>query len=355
MDPTAATRLLQTATPTSSQLPGGLPAWLWSTPVRLLVVFVVVGLGAYLSKFVVRLLGRPIARRFERQSVAQTAVHAVRGGVVLFAAVLAASIVGFRLGDIVLSVTVFSAVLGIVLAPIVGSVINGLFVLADQPYEIGDMIRLEDGTRGFVDDITLRYTKIFTLENTFMVVTNSAIRERRVTNYSAEDERTRLSLTLVVTYESDLSEARALMERAARDCEAVIEGGPDIRIGSARYPAKPTAYIDTYGDHGVHLTLRYWARKPYKLLTVRSDVQTRLWDLLEADDVDVEVAYPHQHLVFDETSGEARVAVRDGAAAGEGAAPSTDHAAPADDGAPSDDGATANDGAPSDETNASEE
>jgi small-conductance mechanosensitive channel len=314
MDPTAATQFLQTATgtPTAPQLPGGLPAWLWSTPVRLLVVFVIVAAGAYLSKFVVRLLGRPIARRFQRQSVAQTVIHAVRGAVVVFAAVLAATIVGFELGNIVLSVTVFSAVLGIVLAPIVGSIINGLFVLADQPYEIGDMIELEDGTRGFVEDITLRYTKVFTLDNTFMVVANSVIRERRVTNFSAEDERTRLSLTLVVTYESDIPQARRLMERAARNCEAVIEGGPDIRIGSGRYPAKPTAYIDTYGDHGVHLTLRYWSRKPYKLLTVRSDVQTRIWSHLEDDDVDVEVAYPHQHLVFDETSGEARVAVREG-------------------------------------------
>jgi small-conductance mechanosensitive channel len=310
-----ATVLLQTTTATAapSQLPGGIPQWLWSTPVRFLVVLAIVAVGAYLSKFVVRLLGRPVARHFERQSVAQTVIHGIRGGVVVFAAVVAASVVGFELGNIVLSVTVFSAVLGIVLAPIVGSVINGLFVLADQPYEIGDMIQLEDGTRGFVEDITLRYTKIFTLDNTFMVVTNSTIRERRVTNYSAEDERTRLSLTLVVTYESDIPAARELMERAARDCEAVIEGGPDIRIGSARYPARPTAYIDTYGDHGVHLTLRYWARKPYKLLTVRSDVQTRLWSLLDDEDVNVDVAYPHQHLVFDETSGEARVAVREDA------------------------------------------
>jgi small-conductance mechanosensitive channel len=326
MHPPVATALLQTttATATGSGVPPGVPSWLWSPPVRLLVAIAVVAAGTYLSKFVVRLLGRPVARQFKRQSVAQTVIYGIRAAVVVLSAGLAAAVVGLELGNIVLSVTVFSAVLGIVLAPIVGSVINGLFVLADQPYEIGDMIQLEDGTSGFVDDITLRYTKIFTLDNTFIVLPNSNIRERQVTNYSAEDERTRLSLTLVVTYESDIPAARDLMERAARRCEDVIEGGPDIRIGSARYPAKPTAYIDTYGDHGVHITLRYWASKPYKLLTVRSDVQTRLWTLLDDEDVDVDIAYPHQHLHFDETSGEAQVAVREGATPPDAGATPTD-------------------------------
>ena len=278
---------------------------------RFLAATLVLALGAYLSKYVVRLIGRPVARRFARQSVAQTVLRSVRLVVFVFAVLVAMRILKIELGNIVLSVTVFSAVLGIVLAPIVGSILNGLFVLADQPYEIGDMIELDDGRRGFVDEITIRYTKVFTLQNSFLVIPNAAIRERDVVNYSAEDERTRLTLPLLVTYESDIEQARRIMERAARACDDVVEGGPDIRIGSARYPAKPTCYIGEYADHGVLLELRYWAHKPYRIPSVESHVRERVWDLL--DGADVEVAYPHQHLVFDETSGQARVAIeRDG-------------------------------------------
>jgi small conductance mechanosensitive channel len=224
----------------------------------------------------------------------------------------ALSLYGLGIGNVVLSVTVFSAVVGIVLAPIVGSVINGLFVLADQPYEVGDLVELADGadgTRGFVEDITLRYTKVFTLDNTFLVVPNSAMRERDVVNYSAEDERTRLSLELLVTYDSDLDRARQLAERAARDVDDVIGGGPAIRIGSARYPAAPTCYVDEYADSGVLLTLRYWAKEPYKLLTVRSAVNERVWGAL-GDEPAVEIAYPHQQLVFDEDGAAANVRVQ---------------------------------------------
>jgi small-conductance mechanosensitive channel len=261
-----------------------------------------------------------VARHFRRPSVTRTVLRSVRSAILLVTVSVAAVQIGwFRPGDVLISVTVFSAVIGVILAPIVGSIVNGLFVLADQPFEIGDMIELADrGQRGFVEDITLRYTKVFTLDNTFIVIPNSTIRDRDVINYSAEDERTRLSLTLQVTYESNVERARDIMERAARNVDAVISGGPNIRIGAARYPASPTCYIDEHADHGVSLTLRYWAKQPYKLLTVRSNVNERIRTVVQ-DAADVSIAYPHQHLVFDETSGTADVRFRqsDGPVGGE--------------------------------------
>jgi len=185
--------------------------------------------GWYLSKVAVRIAGRTVARRIERPSVTRTALRGVRAAVLLWAAVVAASILGVGDTQILLSVTVISAVIAVVLAPVVGSLINGLYVLADRPYEIGDMIEVSDaGHRGFVEDITIRYTKIFTLQNTFIVIPNSEIHARDVINYSAEDERTRVSLRLDITYESDLEAARKATEQAARGVDDVISGGPDI-------------------------------------------------------------------------------------------------------------------------------
>ncbi|MGM0446744.1 MAG: mechanosensitive ion channel family protein [Methanobacteriota archaeon] len=270
-----------------------------------LTVVAAVAVGVVVANFLVRLIGRPVARRVSRQSVAQTIVRGVRAGTIGVALLVGLSAAGFQFADLLLGTAVFSAVIGIILAPLVGNFINGVFILADQPFEIGDMIELEDGTTGFVEDITIRYTKIFTLDNTFLVVPNGTMRERDVTNFSAEDERTRRSIDILVTYESDIPEARQLIERAARDCDAVVDGGPDIRIGVARYMAGPDCRIHEFDDNGVLLRLRYWVKKPYKLAKVQSDVNTRIRERFA--DADVEMAYPHRHLVFDDTSGVARV------------------------------------------------
>ncbi|WP_435095243.1 mechanosensitive ion channel family protein [Halarchaeum sp. P4] len=266
--------------------------------------------GWYAGRVLTGVLGRRVARRFMRPSVTRTVLRLIRTGTLFVGILVALWTLGLGIGNLFVSVTVFSAVLGLVLAPIVGSVINGIFVIADRPYEIGDMIEFTDtGQRGFIEDITLRYTKVFTLDNTFLVMPNGEMREMNIVNYSAEDERTRLSLSVEVTYESDVEAARAAMERAAATCEEVIEGGPDIRIGSARYPAKPTCYIDAHADSGVELTLRYWAKQPYRLPGIRSNVQQAIREEFATRD-DVEFAYPHVQHVFDEESGEANVALR---------------------------------------------
>ena len=306
----------------------------------LFVVFMAV-LGAVVARYLVRLLGRPVARRFSRQSVAQTVIRGVRVGTIAAAILFGLWAIGVRFTDVLLIGTVLSAVIGIILAPLIGNFINGVFILADQPFEIGDMIELEDGTQGFVDDITIRYTKIFTLDNTFLVIPNGNMRDRDVTNYSAEDERSRQTLDLLVTYECDVDAGRRIMERAARDCDAVIDGGPDIRVGIARYNASPDCRIEDFGDNGVLLRLRYWVKKPYKLGKVRSEINTRIHEL--AADADVEMAYPHRHLVFDDTSGVAQVGMS-GTDAGSMSVPADTPAASSPDPPPS----TAEEGGSSD-------
>jgi len=256
--------------------------------------------AGFLSRYVVRLIDQPVARRFQRQSIAQTVLRTVRLAVTLSGVAVGLSILGFQVGDLVLSVTVFSVVAGVVLAPLVGSVMNGLFILADQPYEIGDLIELDNGNRGFVDDITVRYTKIFTLENTFLVIPNDVIRDQLVTNFSAEDERTRRSLLVIITYESDITHAQQLIRRAAAEVENVIEGGPDIRIGTARYPASPTVLIHDFGDDGIVLKLRYWVERPYQVEAVDASVRETILRMVDKSEKPIEFAYPHRQILFDD-------------------------------------------------------
>jgi small-conductance mechanosensitive channel len=312
MDPLTAVLVASTETAKNvtgeSQLPRAewLPEWVPGWSLDLVASLLVIGLAWLVARLLVRLFGRRIARYIERPSLTGVALGGIKVGVYIFALLVLLRINGLDLGNIALSVTVFSAVIGVILAPIVGSIISGVFLLADQPYEIGDMIELtERGQRGFVDDITLRYTKVFTLDNSFLVIPNGNIRDRDVVNYSAEDTRLRESLDVLITYESDLGAARDLMESSARGVEGVISGGPNIRVGGARYPAAPQCLIATFADSGILLRLRYWVQEPYRLPTVQSQIQTAIWDAFE--DADVEIAYPHSHLVFDETSGQLEV------------------------------------------------
>jgi len=283
--------------------------WLAENLPNFFLALIITALGYRLSLAAVKYSGRPVYRWVQRESIASTILGAIKYSIILSSVLIALRLAfNFAPVSILLTATVFSAVVGIILAPLVGDIISGIFVLGDQPYEVGDMIEMVDtGKVGFVDEVTIRYTKIFTVDNTFLVVPNSEIRKRDVLNYSAEDIRTRQTIDVSITYESDVSEARKLVEDAARDVPEVIGTEGEVRIGKGEYPLAPRCYIREFGDHGVALRLRYWVREPYRLQAVKSSVNTLIWKKFNAEGI--KVPYPHRHHVFDDTSGEARVSV----------------------------------------------
>lgn len=279
--------------------------WPW-TPV---IVAVLILLGSwYGAKLVANTIRPQFIRHIPRVSVAETLIGVFRGIVMVVALFTVANILGYEPENVLLSVTVLTAAFAYILAPIIGSLINGLFVLVNRPYEVGDMIELVDTDQlGYIKEITLRYTKVHTLENTTLVIPNDSIHSRDVINHSEDDERSWLSVELVVTYESDLDAAIDRLERAGRNISEVVDGGPSIRMGGNRYPAAPTAFLTEFGDHGAKIELRFWVFEPYYPTRVRSKIYRHIWD--ELSETDISLAYPRTHHVFDETSGQAAVSL----------------------------------------------
>ena len=78
------------------------PGWLQFPGYRIVVAVLVIAAGIWLSKLLVRLLGRPIARQFARQSVAQTVLGGIRGLTIGGSVIVAGSLVGLGVGNVVL-------------------------------------------------------------------------------------------------------------------------------------------------------------------------------------------------------------------------------------------------------------
>ncbi|ERJ04549.1 hypothetical protein HLRTI_003502, partial [Halorhabdus tiamatea SARL4B] len=100
------------------QAAGWIPTWIPDWSLDIFAVVVVLGLAWVASRLLVSLLGRRIARQFSRPSLTRAFIRGLRVGVFVLALLVILRIFGLQLGDIALSVTVFTAVVGVVLAPI---------------------------------------------------------------------------------------------------------------------------------------------------------------------------------------------------------------------------------------------
>jgi len=286
-------------------LPEVLVPWM---PLGMAVSILVV--SWYGAKLAARLLRPQFVKQIPRVSVAETLLGVLRAFVMVIALFAVANVLGYEPENVLLSVTVLTAAIAYILAPLLGSLINGLFVLVNRPYEVGDLIELEDTDQlGYIREITLRYTKIHTLENTTLVIPNDSIHNRDVINYSEDDERSWLSVEFTLTYETDLEVALEQAERVVGTIDEVVDGGPSIRMGGNRYPATPTAFVTSFGDRGAQVELKFWVFEPYHPKRVRSQVFRVLSS--ELAESDISLAYPRTHHVFDETSGAATVSFDD--------------------------------------------
>jgi MscS family membrane protein len=103
------------------------------------------------------------------------------------------------------------------------NMIGGFIIFIDRPFRTGDRIELENGTRGDVQDIGLRSTKILTFENTILVVPNAQIVKEKVTNLSYPDPKIRIMVNLGVAYGSDLDRVKQIVLEVARAHPKILE------------------------------------------------------------------------------------------------------------------------------------
>jgi MscS family membrane protein len=109
------------------------------------------------------------------------------------------------------------------------NMIGGFIIFIDRPFRTGDRIELENGTRGDVQDIGLRSTKILTFENTILVVPNAQIVKEKVTNLSYPDPKIRIMVNLGVAYGSDLDRVKQIVLEVARAHPKILDD-PEPRV-----------------------------------------------------------------------------------------------------------------------------
>jgi len=108
---------------------------------------------------------------------------------ILIGAVLAISRFGGLPPEWILSVSAIAgAALGFASQKTLGNFLAGLLLLAARPFKVGDYVRL--GTvEGVVQEVTINYTKVLTIGNNLVSISNLQILDRDITNYVFESRK----------------------------------------------------------------------------------------------------------------------------------------------------------------------
>jgi MscS family membrane protein len=127
------------------------------------------------------------------------------------------------------------------------NLLSGVLIIADAPYQLGDMIVLDSGERGRVTKIGARSTRLVTLDDVEIIVPNAVISSTRVYNESGGIDRDmRITATVEAAYGSDVDQVRQVLLDVARDL-------PNLAA------TPPKVHFESFGASGLVFHLRVWA------------------------------------------------------------------------------------------------
>lgn len=182
---------------------------------------------------------------------------------VVLALILLKEILSINVTSLIATTTVLTATIGLAFQSTLADMLAGLTIHLEKPLKQGDWI-LAGGHEGRVMDITLRSTRIMTLENNEVFIPNKTVLSEAVVNYSLPDTTVMRKLTVGVSYAIPPNKVKsAVLE--------VLSTVPGV--------AKDTASrirVISYGDFYVQYEIRY----PLANFATCGDTEGQIMNLL---------------------------------------------------------------------------
>jgi small-conductance mechanosensitive channel len=217
-------------------------------------VFLAVFAGLYgVGRLVVVPLADRLLRGRDVDDHARKPLRLTVHAVVAFVAVgLAFSLAGY--GNVLLALSTVAAAatlaIGFALQDVVKNFVAGVFIYTDKPFRTGDWIEWGDNS-GFVEEISLRVTRVRTFDNEHLTVPNSQLTDGVIKNYD-RNETLRLKFIFRIGFEDDIDRATEIILEAARAEEGILaDPEPSVKlveINEASFGLQSRVWIRDPGD-----------------------------------------------------------------------------------------------------------
>lgn len=136
--------------------------------------------------------------------------------------------------------------IGLALQGGLSNLAGGFLILLFQPFEVGDYI-LAQGEEGTVQKIEILYTTLHTIDNRKVIIPNGNLANNVIVNATGADRR-KLDITVGISYEDDIGQAKQVLLQIIERSEYVIR------------EQEAQVFVSELGDSSVVMGLRCWVK-----------------------------------------------------------------------------------------------
>ena len=177
---------------------------------------------------------------------------------------------------------VLAAIAGFAAQPILSNMFCGFMISTTKPFNIGDRIELDDGTAGIVKDITIRHVVLQGIDTLKIVIPNSEINNRRITNLSHMTRTRSIHFRYQVGLATNADDAKRIIREAIQESpHSVPRDGEDYS----------PVYFLNFTDNGLMMATTVYYEPTSPTEAVKDDINSRVKRALEANNIEIPYNY----------------------------------------------------------------
>lgn len=258
---------------------------LQGTPVTissLLVFILFISVFLFLGSLTRRILQGRILNRFNLEAgLVYTLSRVSQYIIVLLGLLISFQFVGIDLTGLAVVFGLLSVGIGFGLQSVTANFISGLIVMFERPITVGDRVEVA-GIEGDVIEINLRSTKVRTLNNISIIVSNTEFVSNNVINYSHGDPTFRLDIEVGVSYSSDLDVVLKALNEVAEEHPKILKK-PEHQV-----------HLQNFGDSSWDMQLRVWVPNVKERYILRNELNQAI--VRKFKEHDIEIPFPQRDL-----------------------------------------------------------
>ncbi|SMO39026.1 Mechanosensitive ion channel [Saccharicrinis carchari] len=229
---------------------------------------------------------------FDRR-IYQTGIDAGKGHTVFlivkyFAWVIAVTVI---IGSLGIKVTVLLAGsaalfvgLGFGVQSLFNDFVSGLMILFEGTIRVNDVVELENGIVGKVQEIGLRTSKVLNRDSIIIIIPNNNFVGKNVINWTYNEHKTRFKVNVGVAYGSDVRLVEKLLIESVLEHEKVH-----------KHP-QPVVFFNDFGESALEFSVFFWSEESFWVERVRSDIRFNIYDKFNANNIQIPFPQRDVHL-----------------------------------------------------------
>lgn len=254
-----------------------------------LVDLVTFALFIIVTLAVSRLLRKSADAALSRRGVEEPGTKAIARrlihyGILFVGFATAVDNLGFNLSAIFAAGAVLGVGIGFAFQHVAQNFIAGMLLLFERSIKPGDILEVE-GEVVRVEDMRIRSTVARTRDDEQLIIPNSTLSQGTVKNFTMEDSLYRVTISVGVTYDSEMRDVRDALETVADSMKWRVE------------THDPMVLMTAFGDSSVNFGVSVWTNDPWRSRRAESDLHEAVW--WELKERGIVIAFPQLDVHFD--------------------------------------------------------